>query len=453
MHAVEPVVVDGTLYLAVATAHTPSTSEGYLAAYDTTTREELWRRDDISRPETPTVGDGTVYFDTTGTEDTSGTGFFALDSDTGETKWHKSGAEKPDISVFADGRLFCNTGGTACELDAETGDVCYADGTLFYGDGAALSAEDGAVLWDASDDGDALRTVADGLVYGVVAEYDAENVIRARSTDDGSIRWSYSLGKRDYWSSNRLVVANGYILFTDGNTIRALDAKTGDEAWTHETDAELSGPPTVGGDTLYASGRTTPEPDVGDAVVIAIDVASGEREWEHSFGSWDFDEYGPAARGTAVADGRLYTATFPMGSTIDWMYTKYADFHVLASDASTGTTETTEPTETTNEGTTTDDGTTDGTTTTTAETTSDGTTSETPTETTTSGQTVTETTTQSTRTTATQASETTSSELSGGEVETTTTTTDGQPGFGIVTAIGGVAGVGAYLRRRIEREE
>jgi outer membrane protein assembly factor BamB len=86
MYTVEPVGGDGTLYLAVTTAHTPSVSEGYVAAYDPETGDKLWKRDDVSRPGTPTVGDGTLYFDTGGSEDAEATGFFALDSATGETK-------------------------------------------------------------------------------------------------------------------------------------------------------------------------------------------------------------------------------------------------------------------------------------------------------------------------------------------------------------------------------
>ncbi|WP_049971573.1 PQQ-binding-like beta-propeller repeat protein [Haladaptatus cibarius] len=472
MYANEPIVGNDIIYLAVATANTPSTSEGYVAAYDSA-GNEIWKRGGISRPGTPTLGDGAIYFDTFGAEDADSTGFFALDSETGETKWHKPSSSGFGGALVADGGLYCTVAGDACEIDPETGDVvwktqnvggatCYADGTLFYGDGIALSAKDGSVLWDVSGDEDRLQTVSGGQVYSVKSDRDTGTEVRARSADDGTVLWSQSLGIEGYWWGAQLTAADGRVFFRVDNTVRALDAKTGEEAWVYEANAELAGDLTVANDALYVGGRTTPEPDVGIALIIAIDTASGERKWHHSFGAWEFDEIGPAAGTPVIANGKVYTATFPLRSTIDWMYTEYADFHVLGAAESNETTsqstETTdEETTATTEGmesetTTTDDGTTKTTTTTDDGTTTDGTTSETPAETTTSERTVTETT-ETTQTTTIQTKGTTTFESPGDEDSTTTTTTDGQPGFGILTTIGGLAGVGAYLRRRVEREE
>lgn len=478
MYASEPIVGKDKVYLAVTTSNTPSTSEGYVAAYDLA-GNEIWRREGISRPGTPTLGDGTVYFDTFGAELADSTGFFALDSETGETKWHKAPASGFGDALVAGGGLYCTVAGDACEIDPETGDVvwkteniggatCYADGTLFYSDGVALSAEDGSVLWDVSGDEDRLQTVSGGQVYSVKTDRDTGTEVRARSADDGSIMWSQSIGIDGYWWGSQLTFADGHVFFRVDNTIRALDAKTGEEAWTYEANAELASDLTVADDALYVGGRTTPEPDVGIALIIAIDTASGERKWHHSFGEWEFDDTGPAAGTPVIANEKVYTATFPLRSTIDWMYTEYADFYVLGaaesnettsqspettdeetattSEEATATTEGTES-ETTTEGrTTTDNGT--ATETTTSGKTESGGTTQTTTEST--GQTTTEMT---SATTTARTSGTTSSELPGGEGGTTTTATDGQPGFGLLTAIGGLAGVGAYFRNRIERNE
>ncbi|WP_458186035.1 outer membrane protein assembly factor BamB family protein [Haladaptatus sp. NG-WS-4] len=485
MYGVEPVVGDGTLYLAVTTANSPSVSEGYVAAYDPATGDERWKRDDISAPATPTVGNGTVYFDTRGSEDADSTGFFAVDSETGETKWHKVPSSGVGDPLVASGRLYSKMGGNACELDPETGEdvwktddiggsACYADGTLFYGGGVALSADDGSVLWDVSGDDDELQTVADGLVFGVVNESGGDAVVKARSTADGAVQWSYSLGNERYWWADRLTVAGGRVFFRINSTIRALDATTGEEAWTYEADAELTGALTVADGTLLTGGRTNPESDSGDATVVAIDAASGEHRWDYTFGSWEFEDYGPAANTPVVADGRVFTATFPKGSTTDWVYTEYGDFHVLFADetteTTTETTETTtaETTETTTAETTTTGEETTETTTTTAETTTTGeeTTTKTTTETTATTETTesaTETTTATTKrserttttTTWTEAPGTNTTETTGsagGGMGTTTTATDGQPGFGILTTVGGLAGVGAYLRTRLEDE-
>nr|WP_227375690.1 hypothetical protein [Haladaptatus halobius] len=137
---------------------------------------------------------------------------------------------------------------------------------------------------------------------------------------------------------------------------------------------------------------------------------SGEREWRHTFGSWDFDDYGPAANTPVVADGKMFTATYPMGSTLDWMYTEYGDFHVLRSVDNP------------------DDG---------ATTTSEGTTGKT-------------TATESTTTTRLSGTGEASTTGLASETGTTVTATDGQSGFRILTAVGGVADVGAYLRSRID---
>lgn len=170
---------------------------------------------------------------------------------------------------------------------------------------------------------------------------------------------------------------------------------------------------------------------------------SGEREWRHTFGSWDFDDYGPAANTPVVADGKVFTATYPMGSTLDWMYTEYGDFHVLRSvdNPDDGATTTSEGTTAEETGETTTKKTTAGTTTkTTTETT------EKSTEGTTGKTTATESTT-TTRLSGTGEASTTGL---ASETGTTVTATDGQSGFRILTAVGGVAGVGAYLRSRID---
>ncbi|WP_227357581.1 outer membrane protein assembly factor BamB family protein [Haladaptatus salinisoli] len=440
MHTTEPVVDNGMFYLAVSTAHTPSASNGYVAAYDVAEQTTVWKRKNIARPGTPTIGNGTIYFATFGSEDANGTGFFALDSSNGETKWHKSASAGISDSLFTDGRLYVNMSAGAAHLDPSTGDViwsteginssaCYADGKLFYAEGIALSADDGSVLWDVSTDEDQLQSATNGLVYSVKTG-NAGPAVMARSVDDGSVEWSHSLSVDDSFWNATLAVANGHVFFRAGNSVRALDAKTGTEAWVHEVDAELTNAPAVGNNTLYIAGRTTLDQDDGDAVVTAIDTASGDRQWDYSFGSWNFDEYGPAAKTPVIADGRVYTTTYPMGSTLDWMYTEYADFHILGSSS--------KPT-------TTDGKTTETTTNTTSETsTVNATTSKSA-----PGQSTTQKTTSST-----EMSKTTTTKSTTGTTGTATmTASNGQPGFGVLTTIGGLAGLGAYLRSRVERKE
>ncbi|WP_231184551.1 PQQ-binding-like beta-propeller repeat protein [Haladaptatus sp. DYF46] len=488
MYTTEPVVADGTVYMAVTTALTPSSSEGYVAAYDPDADETVWKRDDISRPGTPTVGDGTVYFGTRGSEDASGTGFFAVDSGTGETKWHVEESNRMDNPLVADGGLFADVSGGIARFDPDTGDVvwkteaasgvtCFGDGALFCGNGVALNADDGSVRWDVSGDGDVLQTVADGRVFST-ENRSGEYAIKARSVEDGRELWTHTLAMSGYWFGNRLTVANGCVFYRINDAIQALEVENGYDAWTYEADASLAGAVSVAGDTLYAGGRADPETETGDAVVLALNTTTGELDWRHEFGEWDTEEYGPAANSPVVVNGKVYTATYPLGSTTDWMYTRYGDFHVLgnAEDPTTTPTEetTTEETETTTEEPTTGKTTTTSETTTTAteptttagktttttaseNTTSVSTTDTTTTKTTTPGTTMSETTTTTTTTSGTPgATETTGSGGNGNLTSTTTgttTTSDGQPGFGLLTALGGFAGVGAYLRSKIERDD
>ena len=457
LHTVEPVVDDDALYLAVTTTHGPSVSEGYVAACDPATGDERWRKDDISRPGTPTVGGGTVYFDTAGTESAAATGFFAVDAETGETKWHQPSSSGLSGALVADGRLYCKAAGDACELDPGTGEirwrtgevgggVCYADGTLFYGAGVALDAADGTVRWDVSGavgsewDLDAVQTVVDGQTYGTL--YRQSKEVQARSAADGTLQWSHSLDSEEYWRHHRLAVTDGCVLFRLGDAVHALDAKTGESVWTYEADVQLTSNPTVASGTVYVGGRTAPGSDTGDAAVVALDVASGERAWRHVFGSWEFEDYGPAAATPVVDDGRVFAATYPEGSTTDYEYTEHADLYAIGSDGG----EDDDPATTTSGTTTTPEPSTTSETSTTAE----------PTSTTSAGTTTADapsrTTAEPTSTTTNAGTDAGQSTTSAGPASATatgsTTATDGQVGFGVLSALGGMASVGTYLRTR-----
>ena len=296
MATVEPLVADGTIYLAVTTKNSASSSEGYVAAYDQREGAVVWKRDDISRPGTPTLGDGTIYFDTYGSEDAEATGFYALDSNTGETKWHKEKSLGFTNPMVVGGTLFADVADGVAQLDPDTGDqlwktdgvhgsACYADGTLFVGTGMAVDTGDGSVHWDTSADDDELQTVADGTVYGVVNTGKTNHAVTARSVDDGTVQWQTPIELSDYWVGDQLTVADGRVYFHAGDTLLALDATSGETMWTHEANATLAGAVTVADGTLYAGGRAGSE--AGDAVLLAIDAASGDEQWRHEFGGWD----------------------------------------------------------------------------------------------------------------------------------------------------------------------
>ncbi|WP_227380656.1 PQQ-like beta-propeller repeat protein [Haladaptatus halobius] len=357
MMTTEPVVADGTLYLAVTTDNSPSQSRGYVAAYDSETGDQQWIRDDVPGVNTPTVAVGTLYVATNVSpeSDSEDGGLIALDRQTGETTWQRDdhvawadpilvddrvytvkehSPEDPGTSVQA---LDASTGDTVWQTADVQGDVCYADGTVFTTDGTALNAADGTVLWSVAADGmmgqHVIQAVDNGLVYGVIQEGDSnQNVVQARSPDDGSVQWSFPTGTSGFWAG-RLTVGAGHVFFrttmNGTHAIRALDAKTGEGAWSYDADTELTSDLTVADGILYAGGRTDSDPELGDAVIVALDAAAGEREWDYIFGRWELDEYGPAANAPIIANGRVYTATYPKGSTLDYQYTEYGDLYVL----------------------------------------------------------------------------------------------------------------------------
>ncbi|WP_231186422.1 PQQ-binding-like beta-propeller repeat protein [Haladaptatus sp. DYF46] len=445
MHTVEPIIADGLLYLAVTTQHTPSTGSGYVAAYDPQTQSEVWRFDGISPPETPTYENGVLYFGTNGSESSNSSGFFALDAATGEQKWNKEDSSGLTNPLIVNGRLFASGSGRAGEHDLNTGEViwqtdvasgpaCFADDLLFYENGIALNADDGSMVWNVSSEKERLQTVSNGIVFGVKNTSNSKVVIKARSSNDGSVHWSYSAETEVNWANPRLTIADNNVLFHTGKTIYALDVGNGEETWSYDANATISGALSVGNGILYAGGRSDFGTDTGNAVVLALDAASGKQQWRHEFGGWNFEEYGPAANSPIVANGKIYTSTYPMNSTTDWMYTEYGNFHVLGRDVGSNTTKTT---------------------------TKKTTTSSTNTNTT-STKTDTGSTTRSTVTGSTKSSSSTkiaqTTETSGTTVSSTmsttgptkTTSSNGQPGFGTLTAIGGLSGLVAYLRSSLE---
>lgn len=353
----QPVVADGTLYLAVTTdASWLERSTGYVAALDAETGETKWKRENFGKPNPPAVVDDTVYVATRVSRTSGKSGLFALDAATGETTWSRTERSSWETPVVADGRVYASIsdsdarGGPAARaFDAETGETLwsrdgsggtpfYADGTVFYGEGTALNADDGSLRWEVSEGADwrsshsVLQTVADGLVFGAVRRDDAD-VVLARSTSDGSVQWERASGEGRYY--NRLTVADGRVFASTDGTVTALDAETGAPAWTKELQVTHASSATAADGTLYVGGQGAR--DAGDAaerpVVVALDAASGERRWGYVLdddGLEVVDHGGMAAETPVVAAGRLYAATVPPTASTNDVYTAYGNLHVLA---------------------------------------------------------------------------------------------------------------------------
>ncbi|MDS0474516.1 PQQ-binding-like beta-propeller repeat protein [Natrinema sp. 1APR25-10V2] len=345
-HVAEPVLADGTLYLAVATETGTYDSTGYVVAYDSTTGDQLWKRTDLPAPRTPAVGDEMLYVATnppTISQDGHG-GFVALDADTGETGWYRDDHLDWADPLLAAGNLYTSRlarsadDQSVCQLDPSTGEtiwktdtvggqISYATGTLFVSTGSALDANDGSVQWNVSAEtggGATVQTVRDGRVFGIERrEGENEYVIQSRSTVDGTLRWMYPfVGDEDDEYISRLAVDDERVYFVThvgdptnaggrSTTITALAAETGTLQWRYETDAYLAGDPTVADGTLYVGGKygpaSSPDPEVPayyNGLVFAIDAASGEYEWGYVLDSEN------TAGTPVVVDETVYTATY-----------------------------------------------------------------------------------------------------------------------------------------------
>ncbi|WP_423747019.1 PQQ-binding-like beta-propeller repeat protein (plasmid) [Haladaptatus sp. SPP-AMP-3] len=285
----EPVVADDTVYLAVRESDGPGATAGFVAAYDLQTGTEKWKQT-TPAPHTPTVGTDRVYFLTSAPEspDPDDGGVFALDIETGEVAWTRTdyvtyGQPVWTQPILADeGLLTTNVStGSAYALDPATGDtvwktggvegdVAYADGTVYTTDGTAVDASDGSKKWSVEG---SIEMVADGSAYGTT-----EGTVHSWSVGDGASQWSTSIegefGQFALGDEQLLVVTE------EENTHRAtaLDATSGKERWSVEPLSALSGL-SVGDGIVYVGGRRAVDDGTDEAVVLAIDPASGEPTW------------------------------------------------------------------------------------------------------------------------------------------------------------------------------
>ncbi|MCO8244863.1 MULTISPECIES: PQQ-binding-like beta-propeller repeat protein [unclassified Haladaptatus] len=365
MDAIEPIVTNETVYLAVTTSNSPTEGDGYIGAYDRATGDQLWETNRFPRPKTPTVYDGTLYVATRVPEypGSNEGGLYAIDAKTGEIEWKRTNRLKWLMPVVEDDRLYTATADGAYALDTESGEtiwkranvgglsdglggsLSYADGTVFGSDGTALDATDGSVSWQAPEEKRTFgnHTVSNGRIFYIRSDYiqgdDSRVVVEARSAATGDIDWTYSSSGHNRWDG-RLAVAKNYVLIPHSNAteagIAALDVRSGAVKWSTDLYGDFFSNPTVADETVYLGGRYLPEDDPrkGFAVVYAVALRSGNIRWVYRLDSSNLKttSENPSAAGTpVVSDGNLYTATYPAGSTLRYQYLEYSNFFALKS--------------------------------------------------------------------------------------------------------------------------
>jgi outer membrane protein assembly factor BamB len=148
------------------------------------------------------------------------------------------------------------------------------------GRSAATLALPLAEAWHREFDGTAFGAVpviADGVIY----LGDLDGTFRAVSLADGADRWSFVATDAGFTSAAAIGTAGEARLIVvgdDGGLVRAFDAATGDVRWTHETQGEISGGPTI------LDTPDGPRVLVGsqDASLACLALADGSLLWKHA---------------------------------------------------------------------------------------------------------------------------------------------------------------------------
>ena len=271
----------------------------------------------------PAIVDGIVYFG-------DGNGdIHALDAETGDEIWSQETSEYQDATSPAvhDGVVYIANGNAEVHaFDAADGspvwDVEFAGGfntspvivdeklliasrrTVY-----ALDTEDGSELWSASVDHNIFwggPAVKNGMVFigaGESESFGRDGAVYAFDLQTGSEIWSELLEERVLGSPT---AKNGVVyLGTEGSTVLALEADTGDELWNASTlTSDVTGSPAVYDGTVYVGTEN-------GSGIFAFDADTGDEIWSETT-----HINGNISRGIVVVDGVIYAGTNVGGNSV-----------------------------------------------------------------------------------------------------------------------------------------
>ncbi|WP_298585406.1 PQQ-binding-like beta-propeller repeat protein [uncultured Kocuria sp.] len=302
-----PVVVGDRLYVGTH-------GSGTLHAFDLATGEQLWQAQAPNWIHSEMlVSEGTVYvgYGDRGQEREDGLrgdgpgGVLALDAETGEQKWEYTvDAHVMPTPVLHDGRIHAATGDRHLHvIDAATGEglervdvgavmsmsaPAAADGMLYAGAfaggprvvGYDMDARE--MVWTTAmpDVRSGLDDVPPAVSEGVVVTTSHRDIVPAErlehwahafSADTGELLWEVHLGDGPFVPNNKSgapAVADG-VMYVGSPTTRmlyALDLRTGEELWSHDSGPIKAPPVVVDGHVVY----TTTQGEIG-----AVDTGTG----------------------------------------------------------------------------------------------------------------------------------------------------------------------------------
>lgn len=304
-----PAVAGNTVYF--------GSNDHHLYAVDLGTGEKKWEfKTDGRVASSPAVSNGLVYFLSYDSN------FYALDAATGTVKWKfRTGGERRFVAkhlhgiepaaepvpdpfdlylsspVVADGTVFFGSGDSnVYALDAangalkwkfKTGDVvhaspAFADGTVFVGSWDtffyAIDAATGKEKWRFKTGEDheiynqtglqASPAVADGVVYFGCRD----SKFYAVDAKTGKQLWAFN--NKGSWVINSAAIKDGKVYFatSDSGLLRALDAKTGAEAFMLDFNHwPMFSSPAITGNMMYLGSH--------QGRLLAIDLTAQKVAW------------------------------------------------------------------------------------------------------------------------------------------------------------------------------
>lgn len=283
-----PAVVNGTLFI--------GSGDGYVYALETADGTLDWRTKIGKRAGvSPAVQDGRVY---TGP---GGPRIVALNASTGEELWDTSTAESVTVTpaIWKDRVLVGDRGETFYSLGAENGSIQWTKdldgavrgspsleaGKVFTPSGVgwlhALDPRTGEAEWE-RDFGFDVLTINTPAVkdQALVATTTGDHVLSV-NVSDGTTRWNQTW-QRSFAADAAIGPGTVYVAEHSG-TIRALNASTGEQAWSLSPTPLIRSSPTLADGILYVGSD--------DFEFFAIDAGIGPEalEGDHSNHSGESD--------------------------------------------------------------------------------------------------------------------------------------------------------------------
>jgi len=235
---------------------------------------------------TVSLDDGLVF--------TSSNAVYAFDIETGEEVWvYKSDANMGFVAplALADGVLYAGgEDGSLYAFEPGSGDVIWQaeltdsglpvnggplveDGTIYVtawdGNAYVVDAETGDVLGQQKLGGMSYGQPAFADGYVVMSAPSPSKGVMAIEAETGDEAWTFDTDGTVYTA---LAVADGVVYFgTDDGMLFAAELESGDEVWSMELDAPAGGPIAVADGVLYAANA--------DAGLVAYDAESGDELW------------------------------------------------------------------------------------------------------------------------------------------------------------------------------